>query len=213
PLEDDMDTEGELAQSMFLPQLAAPRLWTLITRPRRIKSLEAWTKFLNTTTLHVDGAPTLNSPTQAIASSTGTIEQPHQPDADDTRRQKLERLRLPKATRVKARQINQLSLASRRRARRLKRKKKKKKRRKLDELENFKLEETDKLDELADQAEAGRHHLAIISSPSNSLLSAVNIRDLARISTLRREAHEPFRIIESKSRLVHLRKAQEFKKS
>ncbi|KAG0203265.1 hypothetical protein BGX28_004406 [Mortierella sp. GBA30] len=88
--------------------------------------------------------------------------------------------------------------------RRLKRKKRKGKKRRQDEL--------DELDELIKQAETVWHDLALISSPGNSPLGATIVQDLARISTLRLDAPEPIRAMESRVCLICLRKVQELKK-
>ncbi|KAF9346914.1 hypothetical protein BGX34_003525, partial [Mortierella sp. NVP85] len=52
-------------------------------------------------------------------------------------------------------------------------------------------------------------HMKIISKPGNSPLAARSLEDVARISSLRREAYEPLRVIESSKRLLNLHHSQE----
>jgi len=66
---------------------------------------------------------------------------------------------------------------------------------------------------LEQDAEKARAHVKKISKPSNSLLNACNINEVARIATIRKDAHEPLLQLESCNKLVHLRKTQELRKS
>ncbi|KAK3823171.1 MAG: hypothetical protein J3Q66DRAFT_331003 [Benniella sp.] len=69
------------------------------------------------------------------------------------------------------------------------------------------------VEKLERDAKQARAHMKEISKPSNSLLNAHSIKDVARIATIRKKAQEPLLQIESSNKLVHLRKTQELRKA
>ena len=145
--------------------------------------------------------------------------------------------RLKKATRTSARHLQEVSFTRsymKARERRFGRRKKKKKESKgkqradvqddvsIEDDEEEELEETlggdqEELDiedpvTSATSKKTARDHMKIISEPRNSPMAARNLEDIARIATLRREASEPVRAIQSSKRLVNLHHTQEIRK-
>lgn len=144
--------------------------------------------------------------------------------------------RLKKATRTSARHLQEVSFtrhymkAREKRFGRRKKKKKEPKGKERAEPDDIAMEDDEGQDDEDEQdddegqddeqegeeqmspSKTASDHMKIISEPKNSPMAARTLDDVARIATLRREAAEPIRTIQSSKRLQNLHHTQEIQK-
>ncbi|CAO3570318.1 unnamed protein product [Mortierella alpina] len=130
---------------------------------------------------------------------------------DLSRQELLERIRLPKATRVSAKNLQDISFTKRyleTRIKVLEQAKRGKRKKPPDQERSDDAEDQD----LAGDDQSLQRAMESTSAPKNSLLCARNMQEVSRISSIRRDAREPLLQLKKHHRLLRLKNAQMLRK-
>ncbi|CAO3570942.1 unnamed protein product [Mortierella alpina] len=130
---------------------------------------------------------------------------------DLSRQELLERIRLPKATRVSAKNLQDISFTKRyleARIKVLEQAKRGKRRKPPDQERSEDAEDQD----LAGDNQSLQRAMESTSAPENSLLCARNMQDVFMINSIRRDAREPLLQLKKHPRLLRLKNTQRLRK-